>query len=203
MTAVFSEREKREAFATKKRLLTLWFVSLGITLAVLITLAVINGVQVSLHGDRTLKLPFLISSIAITTLFGGGSVFFFDIKYRLTSRYCRMLTGMKTGIKENSYGTFISINPTITEKDGVFFYSIMLDCPPLKRGDITERKILVERTHSLPHFEVGDKIKFITHANILVAYELCMDDVYDKLRAQSDEKGDNQAIIELIGGEQK
>ena len=187
MTAVFSEKEKKEAFATKKRLLTFWFIGLAVTLAVLITLAVINAVEVNRYGERTLKTPFLIASIALTTIFGGASIFFFDIKYRLTSKYCNMLTGMKTGIKDHSHGTYIGLDRTITEKDGVFFYSILLDCPPLKRGDITERKILVERTHSLPAFEKGDKIKFITHANILVAYELCMDEVFTKLNEQEKE----------------
>jgi hypothetical protein len=181
MTAVFSEKEKKQAFNTKKRLLVLWFVALIVTVAVIVTLAVINAVQVNRDGDRTLKVPFLITTIALSTLFGGGSIFFFDIKYKLTSRYCKMLTGMKTGIKDHSHGKFIALDRTITEKDGVFFYSILLDCPPMKRGDVTERKILVERTHSLPSFEKGDEIKFITHANILVAYELCMDAVYNKL----------------------
>ena len=53
----------------------------------------------------------------------------------------------------------------------------------MKRGDITVRKILVERTHSLPDFKPGDKIKFITHANILMAYELDMDEVFDSLNS--------------------
>ncbi len=192
MTAVFSEKEKKQAFSTKKRLLTLWFIALIVTVATIVTLAVINAVQVNRDGDRTLKIPFLITTIALSTLFGGGSIFFFDIKYKLTSRYCKMLTGMKNGIKDHSHGKFIALDRTITEKDGVFFYSILLDCPPMKRGDVTERKILVERTHSLPNFEKGDEIKFITHANILVAYELCMDEVYNRLNENTAKKTEGE-----------
>ena len=54
----------------------------------------------------------------------------------------------------------------------MYFYTLVLDCPPLKRGDITERHILVERTHSLPQMQPGDEVKFVTHANILMAYEI-------------------------------
>jgi hypothetical protein len=56
----------------------------------------------------------------------------------------------------------------------------------------------VERTHSLPSFEKGDKIKFITHANILVAYELCMDEVFTKLNDK-----EKETTMETNKGEEK
>ena len=171
MKAVFTEAEKKKAFKTKKRLFIGWLIVLILTLGALATLITLNMVDVSRTGSRALKTPFMVTSIAILILFCGGSIFFFDIKYRLTSRYCKMLTSIDTGLKERGEGKFIELNKTISEKDGVFFHSLMLDCPPIKRGDVTERKILVEKDHALPKFEVGEKIKFITHANILIAYE--------------------------------
>ena len=65
MTAVFSEKEKKEAFATKKRLLAFWILSLLVFLAVIITMMVINAVQVNRDGDRTLQTPFLITTIVL------------------------------------------------------------------------------------------------------------------------------------------
>lgn len=183
MTAVFSEKEKKEAFAEKKKLLTLWFVLLGIYLIAIAVMVTINCVLIYTQRSRAVYIPFTVTSILLSCVFWSGTVFFFSIKYKLTSRYCRMLTGMKEGLKDRGFGTMVEIDPTVTEKDGVFFYSLVLDCPPMKRGDITVRKILVERTHSLPDFKPGDKIKFITHANILMAYELDMDEVFDSLNS--------------------
>ena len=171
MKAVFSEKEKKDAFKIKKKLLTIWFILLAVTLATLATLITLNIVDVNRTGSRALKTPFLWISAAIMIVFGCGSIFFFDIKYRLTSRYCQMLNAMKIGLKEKGEGTFVELDMSVSEKDGVFFHSLMLDCPPIKRGDITLRKILVEKNHALPQFEKGEKIRFITHANILVAYE--------------------------------
>ena len=181
MTAVFSEKEKKEAFAEKKKLLTLWFVCLGIYLVAIAIMITINIVLIYTQRSRAVYIPFTVTSILLSCFFWSGTVFFFSIKYKLTSRYCCMLTGMKEGLKERGFGTMVEIDPVVTEKDGVFFYSLVLDCPPMKRGDITMRKILVERTHSLPDFKPGDKIKFITHANILMAYELDMDEVFNSL----------------------
>jgi hypothetical protein len=183
VTAVFSEKEKKEVFALKKRLLAYWFTALGVFLAAVIVMIVINCVMIYTSRSRAVHIPFMVTSIVLSVLFSCGSVFFFSIKYKLTSRYCRMLTDMGRGIKERGSGVFIDTDRSITEKNGVYFYSIMLNCPPLKRDDITERKILVERTHSLPAFSPGDRIKFITHANILVAYELDMDGVYENLNS--------------------
>lgn len=171
MTAVFTEKEKKEAFGERKRLLTLWFVALGVYLALEAVMITLNIVAVVRDRDRSLYVPFMLSSIILCTLFGSGTLFFFAIKFRLTRKYCRMLRDMKQGLKDKGQGVFIVINPEISEKDGVFFYKMVIDCPPMKRGDITTREILIERNHALPAFETGDVIRFITHANILMAYE--------------------------------
>lgn len=171
MTAVFTEKEKKEAFGERKRLLTLWFVALGVYLALEAVMITLNIVAVVRDRDRSLYVPFMLTSIILCTLFGSGTLFFFAIKFRLTRKYCRMLRDMKQGLKDKGQGVFIAINPEISEKDGVFFYRMVIDCPPMKRGDITTREILIERNHALPAFETGDVIRFITHANILMAYE--------------------------------
>lgn len=171
MTAVFTEKEKKDAFGERKKLLTIWFIALGVYLALEATMITLNIVNVVKYRDRSLYVPFMLTSIILCTVFGAGSLFFFAIKFRLTRKYCRMLREMKQGLKDKGQGVFIAINPEISEKDGVFFYKMVLDCPPMKRGDITTREVLVERNHALPPFETGDVIRFITHANILMAYE--------------------------------
>lgn len=190
MTALFGEKEKKEAFAEKKKLLIIWFVILGVFVVAEAVMITVNCVLIYTARSRAVYYPFMITSIILSIAFSSFSLFFFSIKYRLTSRYCRMLNGMKFGLKDKGKGKFLEIDPTITEKDGVFFYSLVLDCPPLRRGDITERKILVERTHSLPDFNIGDTIKFITYANMLVAYEKIYD--YTLSGAESEDNSETE-----------
>lgn len=176
MTAVFGEKEKSEAYALKKRMTVGWLISLGAFLLVEGALVAADAVIIASTRSRAPYIPFMLTSILLSCAYFCGTVYFFSTKYKMTSRYCRMLTDMREGLKDHTTGKFIGIDPKISEKDGVYFYSMILDCPPLRRGDITERHVLVERTHSLPDFLPGERIKFVTHANILMAYEI---DPYD------------------------
>lgn len=182
MVAIFTENEKKKAFAEKKKLLLIWAAFLAAYLASIATLIIVNCVDIALTASRDLQVPFTVLCCVLTVAFGGGSHFFFSIKYRLTRNYCRMLSDMKSGLKDRGKGKFVAVEHDIGEKSGVEFYSLVLDCPPMKRGDITERKILVEKSHILPTFDVGDEIEFVTYANILVAFDA------NKVQTKTEEK---------------
>ena len=86
MTAVFTEKEKKDAFGERKKLLTIWFVALGVYLALEAVMITVNIVKVVQYRDRSLYVPFMLASILLCTLFGSGSLFFFAIKFRLTRK---------------------------------------------------------------------------------------------------------------------
>ena len=58
----------------------------------------------------------------------------------------------------------------------MYFYTVIVGIAPHRkdemREEVTEHIIFVEREHSLPPLEAGDKFKFITHSNRLIAYEI-------------------------------
>ena len=171
MTAVFSKKEIANAFRSRRVMLIIWFVCLALYLGAMATMVTLNALEIAQTRSRELYFPFMIISIVLTIIFLSATLFFFGIKFKLTHKFCSMLTEMEFGLKDRVSGKFVGIDPSIKEKDGVYFYSLILDCPPLKRDDITERKVLIEKDHSLPEFTVGEQIKIITHANILLAYE--------------------------------
>ena len=171
MTAVFSKKEIANAFKSRRIMLIVWFCFLALYLGAVATMITINAVEIATERTRETYLPFMVITIVLTMIFASGSLFFFGIKFKLTHRFCNLLTDMEFGLKDRTSGKFIGIDPIIREKDGVFFYSLVLQCAPQKRGDINERKVLIEKDHSLPEFKVGEEIKIITHANVLLAYE--------------------------------
>lgn len=169
---MFSQQEKAEARRQRKNLLLVWFGILAVYLIAIGTMIGVNLYQVVVYADRGLQVPFTVLSIIFTALFGGYTLFFFSLKFRLTAKYCRMLRDIDRGLKDTTEGTFLKFDDTIAMKDGVYFYDMELDCKPLRRDDITLRKVLIEHTIPKPDFHEGDKIRFTTHANILVSYEL-------------------------------
>lgn len=172
MINVFSDKEKAAARREKKILFWSWFAVLIAVAAIVVTLAVVALYRVNVHRDRTLTLPFGIISGILLVGFACGSLFFFAIKYRLTRKYVRMLRDMDRGLKDTFEGKFMGYDDAIGMKDGVYFYSMVLKTRPLRRDDIDERKLLIE--HTVPKIELneGAKLRLVSHANILVSYEI-------------------------------
>ena len=171
MTAIFSKKEIASAFKSRRIMLIVWFCFLALYLGAVAAMVTINAVEIATSRTRETYLPFLVITIALTIIFLSASLFFFGIKFKLTNKFCNMLVDMEFGLKDRASGKFMGIDPSIREKDGVFFYSLILQCAPQKRGDINERRVLIEKDHSLPEFRVGEELRIITQANILLAYE--------------------------------
>lgn len=168
---MFSPEEKERARKTKKILLISWFVVLAVYVALLGTLIGVNIYRVNVFRDRSTQVWMTALAIFSTVLFVCYTMFFFSIKFRLTRKYVRMLRDMETGLKDEAYVTFLKYDETVSMKDGVYFYTMVVDAKPLKREDITERRVLVEHTIEKPPLEEGQKLKITTHANILMSYK--------------------------------
>lgn len=172
MTEVICESEKTTARRKKKALFWSWFACCMATLLVVGALIGIEAYLVGAKRDRS--YTFLLAFLSALLAFGfmAGSLFFFSIKYRLTRKYVRMLRDMEQGLKDTIEGKFLRYDDEISTKDGVFFYTMVLKTRPLRRDDIDERKLLVEQTIPKIALNEGDRLKIVSHANILVAYEI-------------------------------
>ncbi len=192
MTNVFSDKEKAAAVREKRLLFWTWFAVMVVVVAAVAALTVTATYRVSVHRDRSLTLPFGIISAALGIGFSCGSLFFFAIKYKLTRKYVKMLREMDRGLKDKFDATFIGYEDSVTMKDGVYFYSMSLKTKPLRRDDIDERKLLVEHTvPKLPLCE-GTKLRLVSHANILMAYEILETPASAPVAAQNDLSSDTK-----------
>ncbi|MDR2201266.1 MAG: hypothetical protein LBP26_00650 [Clostridiales bacterium] len=170
--SVISDGEKSAARREKRVLFLTW---LGIFAAYLILVGVLIGVsvyRVNVFRDRSLKGLTTAAAIIASVITAVYSMFFFSIKYRLTRKYVKMLRDMETGLKDASYVKFLEFDRAEVMKDGVFFYTMVVDARPLKREDITRRSVLVEHTVTMPELVPGQALRIITHANILTEYKL-------------------------------
>ena len=172
MTDVFSQSEKAAARREKKILFWTWFAITAAYVALMATLIATDLVLVSVHRNRNHTLWMGALSMLATVAYVCFTLFFFSIKYRLTRKYVRMLRDMDRGLKDTFEGRFMGYDDAIGMKDGVYFYSMLLKTRPLRRDDIDERKLLIE--HTVPKIELneGDKLRLVSHANILISYEI-------------------------------
>lgn len=167
MNYVFNEKEMASA-RRKKRIILISY--LIIFIVFLITVLCIVFVP-SRNFSRHYHWVLVIINITLTTLFLCGSLFFYGLKFRLIRYYTRMFRDMDSGLKDEATGVFVEYDKTFTTKDGLTFYSLVLDAVPLRRDDISIRKVLIEHTRPEPDILAGERVRVVTHANILVAWE--------------------------------
>lgn len=172
MTYVISEEEKAAARNQKKRLFWSWFAILAAVVLVVLALILIDLYLVEVRRVRTYTPLCAFVSALLGVGFACGSLFFFAIKYRLTRKYVRMLRDMDSGLKDTVEAKFMGYEDAISMKDGVYFYTMVLKTRPLRRDDIDERKLLVEQTVPKIPLQEGTKLKVVSHANILIGYEI-------------------------------
>ena len=167
MNQVFSDSEISRARHLKRMMLILYFLSLGVFLGIALVLIFAP----SRAWSRDNQVVLIIAGVTLTTLFGGFSLFFFGVKFRLVRHYARMFRDMKSGLKDEVVGVFVEFDESLSTKDGLTFYSLVLDNLALRREDISIRKVLIEHTRPKPELTAGQKVRVVTHANILISWE--------------------------------
>ena len=164
MIQMYSERDKARAFAAKKRL---WMI---FTAAAALWAGVCAPCYVFRYSIGYGWAMFI--NIAATAVFGCFCLFFFSLKFRLTSSFIRMLKGFDNGLKEEREGDFVEFDMTPVMKDGVNCYTLVTAENYNKRNKEAERRIMMEITRVPPPFKPGDRLHYFTHANFLVEYEV-------------------------------
>jgi hypothetical protein len=176
MVSVYKTEDFERAEASRKAILRGFFISLALVLAVCITIFVFYVLQ---EYNTPLKQPLLITNIVISSVYAIVMFFIFSIKYKRVSSYVKMLIDMQMGIKSESVNTYVRTDSSIVKKDGVDFISIIVLEWSEKKQEYFERRILLDLEKPVPDFKTGDVIKHVTHANILIEYELASDTIFE------------------------
>jgi hypothetical protein len=169
MVNIYEKEDYESAYSSKMRILRGFFISLAIVLAVTIAIFVY---YVRLEYNTPLKNTLMIANICISSIYAITMFFIFSIKYKRVASYVRMLNDMKNGLSSEGVNAYVRTDSSVTVKDGVDFISIVVLQWSEKKQEFFERNILFDIEKPLPAFKKGDVIRHITHANILMAYEL-------------------------------
>lgn len=111
-------------------------------------------------------------NVALSVIIGGAFLFLFKLKFRPVSKYARMLREIKKGLLEKDRGEFLMFDDTVTEKEGVEFYLMIVEERVKKRPDMPERRILIPIAKPKPDVKPGDIISYETQAGILIRYRI-------------------------------
>lgn len=168
--------KKEEFFVAKKKR----NIVLGIYLAILaVYLIVSEGLFLwyttfpyGSTGINTVKLiEYPLSAVFI--LF---SFIYLGIPFKRINKYYNLLRNMLIGKRETSTGSFLEYDESVEVKDGVDCKTMLfLEWNKYKK-DFFERKVLVFNEKEFPQFSESANVKYVTHGNVLVAYEILEDE---------------------------
>ncbi|MBO4262454.1 MAG: hypothetical protein J5903_01570 [Clostridia bacterium] len=184
MKNVYTESDYENALKLKNRLLLIYFIALGVVLAVC---GVIFTLYLLLPYPSTDEVKsksdlYLFSVCFITSVFIICSAVYLGIPYKRARRYFIALDDVKTGQKQKSVSTFLQFDTTTTEVGGVDYNVMVVLEWSDKTQEYMRRNVLIDKEKPLPELKNGDIIVYVTHANVLLSYGLkSEEDVFEEL----------------------
>lgn len=178
MTNVYTENDYDNALKLKKKLLYIYFavLTVGIVACAVVFILFLRMPYIStpeLEAKKNLY-QFLVCLIsAIEVIF---SFIYLGIPYKRAKYYFKLMDDIKTGRKMLSESTFLQNETYINEVGNVDFHVMAVLEWSDKTQEYMRRNVLVDKEKPMPDFKNGDIIKYVTHANVLLAYGLKSDD---------------------------
>ncbi len=167
MTVIFHDGDLVSSYSQKRRLFWIYMATAAAMAALLIG-CIVWFVSMP-YKDELAYLPQLILC-AGACVFVIFSYVFLGIKYQRVRKYYKMLASLSVGIKHVNNSYFLRYEaPEL--KDSVDYYVLTMCEWSKKKSLYLDRKIYCDKEKPLPVFKAGDKVRYLTHGNIMISYE--------------------------------
>ena len=167
--AIYTQEYYEQTLKQKKKILAFFFILTGIYLALCVGFVIF-------YTTLPYKSPTItwvkVIMYVITAIYGIFIFLYMAIKFRRIKKYCAVLKGIMVGDVISGIGSFICYNESVEVKDGCDFKSMIFSQWSTKKQEYFERKVLVDVEKEFPVIKDNENVKYYTHANILVGYEL-------------------------------
>ena len=174
MVNIYEQADYDKALKLKNRLLTAYFIALGVCFAVCLTLFILF-LQLPFASTREIeaqKNGYLVAVCVITSVFIAASFLYLCIPFKRARAYFRLMDDIKTGQKVENEATFLQNEEEIRSvRDVDFRYMVVLEWSE-KTQEYMRRNVLVDKEKEMPVLNNGDIIVYVTHANVLLSYGL-------------------------------
>lgn len=168
METIFQDQDLIAAFSQKRRLFWI-YIAVAAAFAALLIGCIVWFVSLPYEDDLA-YLPQLILCVG-ACLFIIFSYVYLGIKFQRSRKYYKMISSLSIGIKHVNNSYFLRYDePEL--KDSVDYYVLTMCEWSKKKSEYLDRKIYCDKEKPLPAFQAGDKVRYLTHGNIMIAYEI-------------------------------
>lgn len=178
MTNVYAESDYENALKLKKKLLYIYFavLSAGVAACVAVFVLYLRMPYISTPELESKKNLYQFIVCAVSAIEVVFSFIYLGIPYKRAKYYFKLMDDIKTGRKMISESTFLQNETYINEVGNVDFHVMAVLEWSDKTQEYMRRNVLVDKEKPMPDFKNGDIIRYVTHANVLLAYGLKSDD---------------------------
>ncbi|MCQ2398927.1 MAG: hypothetical protein MJ072_00280 [Clostridia bacterium] len=173
MVEYFSENEITEV-KTERRNTLVPAIVLAVLYVAFLTFMLVSysGLPYNYGGGVTYK----IITYAVTVVVCVYEFIYLGIKFKRVNKYYKMLLGLKNDLKSETTGYFVGYSNELETKDGVDVKRMSFSVYNKYKQEYFERITYVPFEKDFPLFEKGQKIRYITQANILISYEILQEE---------------------------
>ncbi len=169
MVSVYKDADYLSAYKQKQRI---WWVFIGVSFAYLAFCVAMLVYYISLpYASPKQEAP----KWCVYILTAAYTVFlypFMGIKYSRVRKYCKMLSFISTGLKNEERNYFYCFDKPTLQKDNIDVSSCVFETWNKKKCEWMEREAYFDPEMPLPPFESGDYVHYIVQSNFVVEYEI-------------------------------
>ncbi len=169
MVSVYNDADYLSAYKQKQKL---WRVFMGITIAYAVFCVSWWIYFMSLPYAAPIQaLPKWCVWIA-SALYAVFIFPFMAIKYSRVRKYCKMLSYVSTGLKNEEKNYFYCFDEKTLQKDNIDVLACVFETWSKKKSEWMEREAYFDPEKPLPPFESGDLVHYIVQSNFVIQYEI-------------------------------
>ena len=169
MIKVYSDKDFNQAYKQRMNVL---YVFIGALIAYLGMSIACLCYYISLpYGDALLWAPKWIVYI-LTAVFVCFAFPFMTIKFRRVNKYYKMLYYISQGMKNEEENYFVKFESCDVQKDNVDAVACVFMTWNRKKQEWMRREVYLDVEKPLPEFGRGDRVRYLTQSNFLIAYEI-------------------------------
>ena len=169
MIDYFVEQDLIDAKKYKRKLLWIFFIVLGVYLAISTVLMIwywrLPYQSSTISTVKWIHYPITIAMVIFAMIFMG-------IKFKRARKYYLLAFNLINAKKEVSTGSFLEYDEFLQVKDGVDCKALIFIEWNKYKNDYFERKVLVLYDKPFPEIQEKANVKYVTQGNVLVSYEI-------------------------------
>jgi hypothetical protein len=97
---------------------------------------------------------------------------FLGIKFSRVRRYFKMLSYVSEGLKMEEKNYFYCFDEKSLQKDNIDVIACVFETWNKKKSEWMERETYCDPEMSLPPFESGDYVRYVSQSNFIIQYEI-------------------------------